>query len=258
MGPTEPVEAQAATQAEAPVEPQAEAKEDACLITSSLEIEHLLKDLRKARSFVTVVTGDARNISSVILDVDGTGCQFIYHAEQEEELAAVLASPTVYFHSTLRGASVRFAVTSASRIIFQQDPALRSPIPNRIEYLQRRSHFRPPFYQSYTSTVKLPNGKPALLDVIDISMGGVALSSATITAETLPPGSVLHANLDFAELGKLDVTLKVISHRPVERQGKFIHQYGCAFHNMAGNHETRVQQLVFKLERLNKPWWHTQ
>ncbi|MGA8938793.1 MAG: flagellar regulator YcgR PilZN domain-containing protein [Acidobacteriaceae bacterium] len=247
-----------------------EAQEDPDIITSSLEIEQIIKDLRKARSLVTVITGavtgdsagDTLNMNSMILDVDSNSGQFIYQASTENQLAAVTSSPKVYFHTTLRGALVRFSVTSASRTTFHEDPAIRSPLPTQLEYLQRRSHFRPPIYKSYTTTVKLPDGKPAIMDLIDISMGGVALSSTTITAETLPPGSVLDANLDFAELGKIDVTLKIISHRQVERQGRFTYTYGCAFHNAAGNNktgnqQTKVQQLVFKLERLNKPWWHT-
>jgi c-di-GMP-binding flagellar brake protein YcgR len=232
---------------------------DPSIITSSLEIERVIKDLQRSRSFVSVSMSGGKKMSSMILEVDGKSRQFVYDAGREDELAAIISSPKVYFSSALRGVPVRFSVRSASVTTFEGNPAVRSPIPADMEYLQRREHFRATVNKSCTATVKMPDGRPAVLDLKDISVGGVGLSSMTITSETLQPGSVVDANLDFAELGKMKVTLKISTHRTIENQGRFTHMYGSCFYNMSRNEETKVQQLVFKLDQLNRanknPQW---
>jgi c-di-GMP-binding flagellar brake protein YcgR len=234
-----------------PASPIKEQK-DPSIITSSIEIERVIKDLQRSRSFVSVGMSGGKKMSSMILEVDSKSRQFVYDAGREDELAAIISSPKVYFSSTLRGVPVRFSVRSASITTFEGNPAVRSPMPADMEYLQRREHFRATVNKSFTATVKMPDGKPAVLDLKDISVGGVGLSSMTITSETLQPGSVVDANLDFAELGKMEVTLKISTHRMVENQGRITHVYGSSFYNMSRNQETKVQQLVFKLDQLNR------
>jgi c-di-GMP-binding flagellar brake protein YcgR len=234
-------------------------QEDPYFVTSSSEIERIIKDLQKTQSFVSVGLSSGKKMGSMILEVDGKSRQFVYDAGREDEVAALISSPKIYFFTALRGVSVRFSVRSASRTTFEGNPALRSPLPADLEYLQRREHFRATICKSYTAAVKMPDGRPAVLDLRDISVGGVGLSSMTITSEVLQPGSVLDANLDFAELGKMEVTLRVSTHRTVENQGRFTHVYGCSFHNIARIKETKIQQLVFKLDQLNRanknPFW---
>lgn len=227
-------------------------QEDPCILTSSSEIECIIKDLQKMQSFVTVGISGGKKMSSMILEVDGKSRQFVYEAGQEDDVKAVISSPKIYFYSTLRGVSVRFSVRSASTATFEGHPVLRSPLPADLEYLQRREHFRTTFDKSYAATVKMPDGKPAVLDLRDMSAGGARLSSMTITSEMLPPESIVDAILDFAELGKVDVMLKVSTCRKVENQGQFTHHYGCAFYKMAPDKETKVRQLVFKLDQMKR------
>jgi c-di-GMP-binding flagellar brake protein YcgR len=227
-------------------------QEDPCILTSSSEIECIIQDLQKMQSFVTVGMPDGKKMSSMILEVDGKSRQFVYEAGQGDDAKAVISSPRIYFYSTLRGVSVRFSVRSASRATFEGHPALRSPLPADMEYLQRREHFRTTFDKPYTATVKMPDGKPVVLDLRDMSAGGARLSSMTITSEMLPTESMVDASLDFAELGKVDVTLKVSTYLKLENQGRFTHQYGCAFYNMTPDKETKVRQLVFKLDQMKR------
>lgn len=227
-------------------------QDDPCIITCSIEIECIIKDLQKSRSFVTVATHGGKKMSSMILEVDGKSRQLVYEAGREDEVAAIISSPRIFFYSRLRGVSVRFSVTSASVTTFEGNPALRSPMPVDMQYLQRREHFRAIIHKPYKATLKTPGDKPSVLDLKDISVGGVGLSSMTITPEILQPGSVVNANLDFAELGKMDVMLKIKAHRKIENQGRFTHLYGCAFHDMPRNNETTLQQLVFQLDQINR------
>jgi c-di-GMP-binding flagellar brake protein YcgR len=169
-------------------------QEDPCILTSSSEIERIIKDLQKTQSFVTVGMSGGKKMSSMILEVDGKSRQFVYEAGQEDEVQGVISSPKIYFYGTLRGVSVRFSVTSASTTTFEGNPALRSPLPADMEYLQRREHFRATINKSYTATVKMPDGKPAVLDLRDMSAGGARLSSMTITSAMLPPESIVDAS----------------------------------------------------------------
>jgi flagellar brake protein len=225
-------------------------QEDPCIVTASSDIQRIMKDLFKAQSFVTVGMNGGKKMSSMILDVDTKSGYFIYEAGQEDEVQAVMASGKLFFSATLRGVSVRFSVASVSSTTFEAKPALRSPMPVDMEYLQRREYFRTTFIKPYVGTVKLPDGKPAVLDLKDISVGGIGMQSMTVTSEMLPPGSMVDATLDFAELGKLDVTLKVSTHRKIDKAGRITHQFGCSFYNLARNKEPQVQRLVFALDQL--------
>jgi c-di-GMP-binding flagellar brake protein YcgR len=229
-----------------------EEQEDACILTSSGEIARIIKDMQRSQAFVTVGLMGGKKMSSMILDIDTSSREFVYEAGHEDDVRTVLASAKIYFYARLRGVSVRFAVTSAATTTFEETPALRSPFPVEMEYLQRRENFRTILVKPFAATLKLPNGQLVVLDLKDISAGGVGLTSMTIAADTLQPDGIFDANLDFAELGKMDVTLKISTYTKLEHNGRFTHRYGCAFQNLARDKETKVQQLVFKLDQLNR------
>ena len=221
-------------------------------ILSSFEIENIIRGLQKTRSFVTVGVNDGWKMGSMILEVDGKNRQFLYDAGQKDQVETLLSSPRIFFHSTLRGAGVRFSVRSVAAITFEGHPALRSPMPEALDYLQRREHFRVPIKRSFQATVKVPESEPMALDLTDISISGVGLSSLKIQPSMLPLESVVDASLDFAELGRFEITLKIRTHRKVEMRGRSTHFYGCAFCNVPYPIEGRVQQLLFTLDQQNR------
>ncbi len=221
-------------------------------ILSSFEIESIIRGLQKAQSFVTVGVNDGWKMGSMILEVDGKNRQFIYDAGLQDQAEVLLSSPRVFFYSTLRGAGVRFYVRSATAITFEGHPALRSPMPETLKYMQRRDNFRVPVNRLFQAIVKLPESEPAVLDLKDISVSGVGLSSPAIQTGMLPLESVVDASLDFAELGRLDVTLKIMTHRKVEMRGLSTHFYGCSFCNVDHKIEGKLQQLVFTLDQQNR------
>jgi flagellar brake protein len=227
-------------------------QEDPCILTARGDIERIIKELIKAKTSVTVGMTGGKKMSSMILDMDPKSGHFIYEAGMEDLVKAIVSSPKVFFDASLRGVTVKFAVTSASTTTFENGPALRSAFPPDMEYRQRREHFRTMFPRPYTATVKLTDGKPGVLDLKDISVGGVGLSSMAISNDMLAPGSIVDASLDFDKLGKLDVSLKISSHRKVEHRGKFTHLFGCSFYNLSRARETILQRLVFQLDQLNR------
>ena len=240
-----------------PVEEQKEERDpkdqnDPGAILSSFEIEDIIRGLQKARSFVTVGVNDGWKMGSMILEVDGKNRQFIYDAGRQDQAEILLSSPRVFFYSTLRGAGVHFCVRSATAITFEGYPALISPMPQALKYLQRRDHFRVAINRFFYATVKMPESEPLVLDVKDISISGVSLSSPTIKTGMLPLDSVVNATLDFAELGRLDVTLKIRTHRKVEMRGRSTNFYGCSFCNATHQIEGKLQQLVFTLDQQNR------
>ncbi len=224
---------------------------DACILTDRAQIEQVIVDLKKAQSFVTISLPGGRKVSTMILDVDGDAKQFVYDAGgNSDEASALSSSARMHFTATLRGVSIRFTVTSASQATLEGKATMRSPFPADMEYLQRREYFRTKLNKSYISTVKLPNAKPVGLYIQDVSLGGIAMQSLTVTPQMLPVGNMFDATLDFGDLGQLEVTLKIASHRKMDNQGKTLHFYGCSFYNLSRLKETTVQRIVFKLDQI--------
>jgi c-di-GMP-binding flagellar brake protein YcgR len=222
------------------------------IVSSFFEIEDIIRGLQKTKSFVTVGVNDGWKMGSMILEVDGQNRQFIYDAGRRDQVDVLVSSPRVFFSCTLRGAGVRFCVRSAVVITFEGYPALCSPMPAALEYLQRRDHFRVTANRLFKATVKMPESEPLVLDIKDISISGVGLSSFTVQTGMLPLESVVDESLDFAELGRLEVALKIRTHRTIEMRGRSTHFYGCSFCNVLPQIEGKVQQLVFMLDQQNR------
>jgi flagellar brake protein len=227
-------------------------QEDPCILTSRGEIERIVKELIKAKTSVTVGMTGGKKMSSMILDMDPKSGRFVYEAGMDELVKAIISSSKVFFEASLRGVTVKFSVGSSSTTTFENGPALIAPLPADMEYRQRREHFRTNFPKPYTATVNLANGKPGVLDLRDISVGGVGLSSMAISHEMLVPSSIVDASLDFGTLGKVDLSLKVNSHRKHESMGRVTHLFGCSFYNLSRARETILQRLVFQLDQLNR------
>jgi c-di-GMP-binding flagellar brake protein YcgR len=231
-----------------------EESDDLFRVTQPGEVLRLMKGIQREQSFVTLALPQGRKVTTMVLDVDSGAGHFLYDSgRSREETQAVLSAGRIHFRSTFRGVPVRFTTPSSSEASFDGSPALRSPLPVDMLYLQRREHFRTKFLRSYGCTARLANGQPITLDMKDISIGGVGLQSDSVTPEMLPVGSMLEANLNFLELGKLEVTLLVTSYRRSENQGRVIHLYGCHLWQLSRSKEAIVQKLVFSLEQLNRP-----
>jgi len=157
--------------------------------------------------------------------------------------ASICSGGNSWPHSAPAARETRFAGASA----------FFSTFPPEIHYLQRRQHYRAKIkiLQPYRCTARLPGGAAIQLQMDDLSLGGMNLRSNVIPPEMLPDGTLLPgAVLDFLDLGKMEVKLRVISHRKMENDGLPIYFYGCQFQGLPRAKETLLQKIVFSLELL--------
>lgn len=220
------------------------------------EILGLLRNILRGQRPILLTLQKKLRIPTVLLDVDEDSGHFIYdHARTPEEARAVLSSSRIFFNTTLDGVTVRFAAPAARETAFAGAAAFFSPFPAEIHYQQRRQHYRAKIkiLQPYRCTARLPGGAAIQMQMDDLSLGGTNLRSTAIPPEMLPNGTLLPgAVLDFLDLGKVEVKLRVVSHRRMENDGLPIYFYGCQFQALPRANEALLQRIVFSLELLGR------
>jgi c-di-GMP-binding flagellar brake protein YcgR len=231
-----------------------EAFDDRYLVRQPNEVLRILKQIVKERTWVNLrLTGDKTTLS-VLLDVDVTSGHFLYSLGRDRDnIQAILNCSRIRFDAKLRGAPVSFSTASSAMAMFEGSPALRSPLPQDMHYVQRREYHRTTLPGTYTCCARLEDGSAVSLGMEDISLGGVGLHSTSVLPERLPLGSLLpDAVLDFREMGKLELTLKVVSHKKVDHPDHKGYLFGCRFVHLPMSKETIVQRLVFSFEQFNR------
>ncbi|MBY4896953.1 flagellar brake protein [Cupriavidus sp. AU9028] len=233
-------------------QPQHLAADEQYRLTHSSQIGTVLRDLAWQKCTVNVRTDRARETVTALLHVDPSSRTFVFDwCRTDDESKAVMESKKNAFAASLRGVPVNFEIGTATPIDFQGGPALQALFPDKLYHFQRRRHFRARTLvtRSYSCEGRLEDGRIVKLDISDLSLSGVGLRSRTVGDAQLPVGAELsRARLDFGQLGKLDLDLRVVGHWLVGRDESAIHHFGCTFVNIDGRVENMLQRLVFALE----------
>lgn len=231
-----------------------ERDEAAFCVTEPSELVTVLNEIQAERKLVLLLSSGPK-IAATLLDVNPTSGQLIFDAgRNQEEIQAILTAEKLRFLANVRGIAVRFWVPRPVETSFAGGPAFLTPLPLEITYLQRRRFYRASIRLNrvYSCRVRLPDQTEAELRIQDISVGGVRLHSNTLLPERLPVGTVLPgAVLDFLEMGKLEMTMRVVSHAKTSNEGIPNYLYGCQFQRVPRGKDAAIQKLVFTLERLN-------
>ncbi|HEY4051826.1 MAG TPA: flagellar regulator YcgR PilZN domain-containing protein [Acidobacteriaceae bacterium] len=232
-----------------------EGTHDAHRVTRPSDVIYLLQEIYREQRSVVLMLGRGVKVVTMLLEVDEASGRFVYDVGRTlEETQAILSASQVRFAAELRGVSVRFAVQTPVHVMSAGAPAFASPVPAEILYLQRREHYRAStrLNRSYPCFIRLADQTEVTLNIYDISLGGVRLHSNLIPPQKLPIGTLLRgALLDFLELGKLEVAMRVVSHRKSENEGIPNYLYGCQFQQLPRGKDAAIQKLVFSLERLD-------
>jgi c-di-GMP-binding flagellar brake protein YcgR len=229
--------------------------EDLYRVTEPGDVLRLMRRLQRERQSLVMTVQGGRKIMTMVLDVDGELCNFVYDSGRgDEETKAVLSTSRLHFSAALGGVPVSFTTPPPVAADFDGSPAFISPLPVEMLYLQRRENYRAKGPQFYRCSARLPDGTAISLELRDLSVTGVGLQSKTIPPDQLPVDTLLgEAVLDFMELGTVeDVTLVVASQKKVEEKGVATYLYGCRFHQLPQSKDTVLQRLMFSLEQLQR------
>jgi flagellar brake protein len=225
------------------------------LVAQPSDVLRILQTLQQDKTFVTMSLPQNQKVLTLLLEVDENGGHFLFDiGRNRAETQAVLATRQIHFSSFLDGVALRFTTPTPSETMHDGAPAFRSPFPADLQYLQRREHYRTKVFRPAACNAKLANGTAVSLQMSDLSLGGVRLQSGSVTPDLLPVGTVLQdAVLDFMEMGKVEVTLTIASHKMIAYEGISTYFYGCHIQKLPRSKEAAVQKLVFALEVLNRP-----
>jgi flagellar brake protein len=232
-----------------------EATDDSYRLTQPSDVIRVLQEIRQEQRPVVILLPRGVKVVTMVLEINESAGQLVYDVGRtQDETQAILSAGLIRCAAQLRGVSIRFALQPPSQVISRGAPAFISRVPTEMLYLQRRQYYRASIRlnRSYPCLIRLADQSEVSLNIQDISLGGVKLQSSIIALDKLPVGTWLQrAQLDFLELGKIEVTMRVVSQRKTENEGIPNYVYGCRFQELPRGKDREIQRLVFSLERLD-------
>lgn len=241
------------------------------------DLSHLLDDgepspfaLRDPREIAQVLHGlmDARSMLSARLSPGGYACPtallavrddgtLVLDGNRDEAMNRRMAeAERMLCIAQLDLVPIRFRLTAARRIVYEDYVAFAAPWPEALLRLQRREMYRlevspaAPALLHVGEADQAPDPTLAGLRVLDISGGGMAVSVPDGQhGRFAPHGHVSPCLLRLGEAAPLPVTLEVAYATRYEVRGVPHWRTGCRFVGMTASVEKQVMHYIFQVER---------
>lgn len=221
-------------------------------MTVKPQIVGLLKRLHNQRALLSVsLPGSEKSFNSAILEVNGEQNYLVLdELGPAEGHTLLLKTKELRARARLEGTRVSFSATLAevgndSGIAFY-----KLPIPEEIDYLQQRAHYRikAGAGKPVVVTLTLENNKTLSAELHDISMGGAAIK---IVQNKLPASlkimDVVPCTFAFTQGEKMTCILEIRSIR--NKDGSSHAHLGCRFTNLTAPCQKLIQRHVAAMER---------
>ena len=223
------------------------------MLYSRAEILTILRRICEERTLVTVYTGeDGEFAVSMILHVDPDFDEAIFDmpvnpVSQNRLLTAKELVFVIFFENI----KVQFRAQLAQASVYEGRPAFRVRLPSQILRLQRREFFRVRTPVTGKATCLVPQGsgtaKYESLQVINISVGGLAVMSYPHHFE-IPMGEAIRdCFLDLPGVGPINVSFKVVNVYDGDDDGD-VRRCGCQFVDLAPQARMMLQRYVNRVE----------
>lgn len=223
-------------------------------ISQPLEIEHILRELRRLDSPVSIYAepGGASALSRVI-DVDGNTRTFLLDYGPDAAINEhIVQSRSLTLVTNHEGIQIQFSIPKPLKVGYQGRHAWRIPLPDRLLRLQRRESYRLCTSLAHPIRCQIPTTTGLLeTTLLDISLGGVAILA-------YEGGRLLEAGLVIQgcrialpdEVGELGCNLRIVNTFDIRlRNGRLSHRAGCEFVNLPASAETQIQRFILRTER---------
>jgi flagellar brake protein len=189
---------------------------------------------------------------TVLLAIDEAQNQLIFDwGGSEETNQKLLNSERNFFVCAPHGVKNQFLAGAVRETVHQGRRAFVTQLPTRYTRLQRREFFRLvlPLTRRPLCSLTQDEGKPEQFQVIDISIGGLALETPSATppfelGQRLP-GSVI----ELKDGHVLEVTLEVRNVSQLQRGNKFVGRVGCQFIELTHHDEHVLQRFITDVQR---------
>ena len=186
------------------------------LISNPLEIGGLLRNLANQRDGL-IIDYAQWHIVTRILDVDITARTFIFYGDtNQSKNESALKADRCVFHATPRGVRIEFVIGRVQDVVFEEKPTFKARFPSVLLCLQRRAYFRvrTPALNPYLCSGSFPNGECFRAEIVDLSLGGVALRVMDDHLGNLEAGGIVRdAELRFTSQSSITVELQFVSYR---------------------------------------------
>lgn len=233
--------------------------DDRFLVRNEKEVAQVLNDLAKHKIMINASFNHGHDtfLTTVISVDDANRAVYMDIGLDENFNARLLASDHIIF-SRDGGIRIRWTSSSVKRVKLKDGEAIKISLPKDLIRVQQREFFRmsTPTVRPIVCTIPQYGADGEELDplelfLIDISAGGIGAYIPGDLPEVLDVGVVLeHCKIDFPELGKTDLTMKVrrVEHEQV-REGVFRYHLGLEFDKLSRGNQALIQRYIFNLER---------
>lgn len=223
------------------------------MLYSRGEIVAILGRIVQERTLVTVYTGGEGEFAvSMILQVDGDFDEATFDMPVNPDAQKrLLSASELVFVIFFENVKVQFRAQIAQATAFEGRPAFRVRLPSQMLRLQRREFFRvrTPILGQATCLVPQEKGatKYESLQVLNISVGGLAVMSYPHNFD-LPMGDLVrNCFLDLPGIGPVNVAFRVVNVYEGGDDGDG-RRCGCQFVDLAPQTRMMIQRYVNRVE----------
>ena len=223
------------------------------MLYSRGEITAILARICRERTLVTVYTGSDGEFSvSMILGVDSDFEELAMDMPVSPQAQArLLAARDLVFVVFFENVKIQFRAPLAQATTFEGRSAFRVRLPSEMLRLQRREFFRVRTPAPGQATCLVPSGDDASkyesLQLLNISVGGVAVMSYPHLFD-LPVGeTVRNCFLDLPGIGPVNVSFRVVNVYDEDGDSN-ARRCGCQFVDLTPQARMMVQRYVNRVE----------
>lgn len=221
------------------------------LISSEKEVLFILHTIEHKQSRAALFFNDGKNfLLTTLLAVNERGL-WLGASGLEAENVAALASKDVVFVSSHYQVRVQFDAERLEATRHLDQNALFIPLPKTLLRMQRRDYFRlptltqPPLQCVISSpgSESAPPEQP--ITIMDISVGGVALTCEEHNIDLLPGNVYQNCQIELPDIGTLNAAIKVKNtFDAITPDGSIQKRAGCEFQKLDGASEIMLQRYI--------------
>jgi c-di-GMP-binding flagellar brake protein YcgR len=232
-------------------------EEDPFLVSSSLEILSVLRSIESRRALLHMhVEGRSVAIITTILEIDPASNTFVVDNSADEDFnRRITSAELVNFETNIDKVRILFSTTQVIPCMQDGMPALRVPIPESLQRIQRREYYRVDIpvsnRASCTFTVNDEKGERTVkLELKDISAGGISVFDNAHVLDNSLGTLYKECRIELPEAGVVVTHLMVMrSLDEILLNGKESRLIGFRFFELSNPMNFIVQQYIGKLER---------
>ncbi len=221
------------------------------------EVLFYLNGIQSQKLLVQVFLVDGQeSIISSLLDIDDVNGELILDGISNHPFnRKAVPGASIRIETSLENIRIMFDTSVSELTLYQGRPAIRARLPDTLVRLQRREHFRIslPIVKPVPCVIPASaagNPEPINTVVLDISLGGVAISENAGILDPRAGVTLAQCEIALPEVGLLKVDLRVHSVAQVlVRTGHKKKRVGCSFVELPNPLASTLQRFIMNLER---------